>query len=409
MPSHQIGGCQVESGHLYVSVGDGQQPRQSQQLQSTLGKILRLPLSPDGRSVPDNPFYEDSRVDNIRNHIWAYGFRNPFGIKVLEGRVFLAENGVEIDRFLEAEKGRNYKWTGSDWAIGMNAGVIFTPAISPVQLDYYAGRLSFPQEYDSTFFLALAADTKDPLRRKRPGIVTVKYDFNDRRVVDVPLYFLEYRGHGAQMVVGVGLGRDGLYFVPLYPDPQGESAVYRVVYDRSREHPIVLGRNLHPSTVMRDRGCFGCHSSSGYGGTFGPPLDSGPLAERLRRRLHSSEYLEMLAQLQRSEADSIREFRPARQDVMAAKGLARVRVWLRHKIQNPRFDSPSSQMPTLGVPEREASVIADHLLRDATEGFSLRAISRRLPSPRHRHTIYAFFVGVFGAFAASVLWRWRRA
>ena len=44
---------------------------------------------------------------------------------------------------------------------------------------------------------------------------------------------------------------------------------------------------------------------------------------------------------------------------------------MKHHILEPRFDNPNSQMPNLGLSEREALVITDHLLRDSDgEGFS---------------------------------------
>lgn len=409
-PSHQIGGCQVAGGWLYVGVGDGQQPRAAQRLDSTLGKVLRLPLDPHGPPVTDNPFHQDDRMENPRNHVWAYGLRNPFGIRVVDGRVFVGENGVEIDRFLEVERGRNYQWNGTDWSIGINASAVFAPAISPVQMDYQHAQEPLPAAYRGTFFIALAADTRDPLRRQRPGVLAVRYDLVQRRVADIPRYLVEYRGGTrTQAVTGVSLGEGGLYFVPIYPDAAGESAVYRTFAAPDREHPIVLGRDLDAVTRMRDWGCFGCHASGGYGGTFGPPLDSNALYQRLRQRLHSDEYEHAIELLRRTDPESVREFRAARDAVMAARGLERVRLWLRHKIRAPRFDNPSAQMPTLGVSEREAAFIADYLLRDAAAGLNPRALVRRLPPPRHRHAFYTFVAGAVIAAVAVTLWRRRRA
>ncbi len=50
--SHQIGPCQATAGGVYVSVGDGEEPKRSRDLQSTLGKVLRLTFDgPAGRSA----------------------------------------------------------------------------------------------------------------------------------------------------------------------------------------------------------------------------------------------------------------------------------------------------------------------------------------------------------------------
>ena len=74
-PSHQIGGCQVRGEHLYVNVADAGGIAQSQQIDSLLGKVLRMTL--DGLPANDNPFYQDDDIGKAANYVWAYGFRNP--------------------------------------------------------------------------------------------------------------------------------------------------------------------------------------------------------------------------------------------------------------------------------------------------------------------------------------------
>jgi len=77
IPSHQIGPCQVNDGLLYVNVADGGRIQQSQQLDSLLGKVLRMTL--DGQPAPGNPFYQDDNSMKPSNYVWASGLRNPFG------------------------------------------------------------------------------------------------------------------------------------------------------------------------------------------------------------------------------------------------------------------------------------------------------------------------------------------
>lgn len=71
-------------GYLYWSTGDGggagDPDNNAQDLNSLLGKILRLDVSSDDVSytIPsDNPYYADSDP-LIRKEIWAYGLRNPW-------------------------------------------------------------------------------------------------------------------------------------------------------------------------------------------------------------------------------------------------------------------------------------------------------------------------------------------
>src|SRR5690606_139176 len=66
-------------GYLYIGMGDGGSggdPQNNGQDRSTLlGKILRIDVSGDSYTVPDdNPFVDDP---DAAPEIWAYGLRNP--------------------------------------------------------------------------------------------------------------------------------------------------------------------------------------------------------------------------------------------------------------------------------------------------------------------------------------------
>lgn len=105
--SHQIGGCQVFDGLLYVTVGDSlNEEAPPIALESLRGKVLRLTL--DGEPAPENPYYQEDQPLSTVNYVWATGFRNPFGIKIVEGRVFVADNGRNLDRFLQVLPGQEF-------------------------------------------------------------------------------------------------------------------------------------------------------------------------------------------------------------------------------------------------------------------------------------------------------------
>ncbi|MFC4302119.1 PQQ-dependent sugar dehydrogenase [Cohnella boryungensis] len=104
-------------GYLYIATGDGgsggDPQNNSQNLESLLGKILRIDVSEekDGRpyAIPaDNPFLEGGQPE-----IYAYGLRNPWRFSFDEetGKLWAADVGQ--DRFEEInliESGRNYGW-----------------------------------------------------------------------------------------------------------------------------------------------------------------------------------------------------------------------------------------------------------------------------------------------------------
>src|SRR4029453_11585519 len=104
--------------------GGGGDPAASRSLDRMLGKLIRLTL--DGQPYPGNPFFSSGGKAAA---VYAYGLRNPFGITIVDGHVFAAENGVKIDRFLELRPGMDYQWDGTDGSIAANAIAVFAPSI----------------------------------------------------------------------------------------------------------------------------------------------------------------------------------------------------------------------------------------------------------------------------------------
>ena len=105
-------------GYLYWSIGDGANQGNAQDLNSLLGKVLRLDVDAAAPYWPaTNPFIE-SPVDNAntRGEIWAYGLRNPYrtGIDRLTGDLYIGDVGdgtwEEIDYQPSGQAGNNYGW-----------------------------------------------------------------------------------------------------------------------------------------------------------------------------------------------------------------------------------------------------------------------------------------------------------
>jgi glucose/arabinose dehydrogenase len=99
-------------GMLYVTLGDEHSASAAQDTGDVRGKILRY--RPDGTVPSDNPF-------GATNPVWAYGFRNPFGIAVSSsGQIAVTSNGPTGDAgspssgydtiVLNVERGRGYQW-----------------------------------------------------------------------------------------------------------------------------------------------------------------------------------------------------------------------------------------------------------------------------------------------------------
>tara|TARA_X000001036_G_C20681380_1_gene806025 strand:+ start:1720 stop:2790 length:1071 start_codon:yes stop_codon:yes gene_type:complete len=104
--------------YLYISLGDGgsagDPENRSQNLNSLLGKILRIEVNEDSYSTPlDNPF--KNRKD-AKNEIWHYGLRNVwrFSFDRLNGDMYMGDvgqnNWEEVNFQLSNQGGMNYGW-----------------------------------------------------------------------------------------------------------------------------------------------------------------------------------------------------------------------------------------------------------------------------------------------------------
>ncbi|RLQ21715.1 PQQ-dependent sugar dehydrogenase [Seongchinamella sediminis] len=150
-----------DSGYLWISSGDRQKFTPSQDMQSNVGKVLRI--RDDGAIPDDNPFAdyfsEDPLVDDIGVYpeIWSLGHRNPLGMDFdLEGRLWVLEMGpLHGDELNLIRRGGNYGYpevSDGDHYDGreipdhstrpefLAPAISWTPAISPGDLTFLEGR-----------------------------------------------------------------------------------------------------------------------------------------------------------------------------------------------------------------------------------------------------------------------------
>ncbi|MCL4244288.1 MAG: PQQ-dependent sugar dehydrogenase, partial [Candidatus Dadabacteria bacterium] len=404
-PSHQIGPCQVYDNNLYVGLGDafttGGVRMKSQDINSLLGKVLRMTL--DGKPVETNPYYVDEDIKTARNYVWASGFRNPFGLGIADGRVFVADNGKEADRFIEVREGGNYRWNGSDLSITTNASVVFFPAQGVAQMDFLkAGGEAFPKEFTGKFYLSLSGDPDtDPVTDSGRGVMMLDYDFADDELAAVPDYFVRYRGSSFQVLAGLAAGPDGLYIAPILPFKDGRSAILKVRYAGPGAHPHTFGNETDPQLLLESRGCYGCHTLGENGwGTAGPSLDRNELVGRLKDRLLSEAYVQNTIELDSLDAEPYKNYKDARKEVLKKHGMDRVKLWVKYHILEPRFDNPYSTMPNMGLTADEAAAITDFLIGEDTsfQSEAKRAawdsITTYIPELRYRHLLYSFLIGL---------------
>lgn len=407
--NHQIGGCAVDGNRLFIGVGDGGAWQSAQSLNSALGKVLRVDL--DGLPLPDNPFYKDGTT-GIQNSVWAYGLRNPFGLAIVNGQLYASEDGDSMDRFNQIERGGNYLWNGSDTSIAARADVAFAPVIAPAQLSYLGkDSIGFPAQYSDKFFIASVSEPQDQQRPDKAGVVLLNYDRTTRKAVEMPRRFLQYRGEAEQRVAGVAVGPDGLYALPIYPDSEGQSAVLRITYDPGHAHPYTNDQNRPADVLLSTKGCYGCHSIGGEGGTSAPHLDNAELRADLQQRLQAQAYRDLVTQLDARTDSPFVEYRDARQAVLAARDQAQLVLWTKYHLLEPSFDNPNAQMPNLGLSETEAQTLADYLVAEPDGSLQGRyaAWLRTLPPSHYSYAaiaaVAAFVLGIAVTLLAVNLWQ----
>jgi hypothetical protein len=403
--SHQIGPCQVDGGLLYVGIGDGTQSFKAQDLDSSLGKVLRMTL--DGRPAPGNPHLAPGAPPGaMRGYVYASGFRNPFSLVARGGRVFVAQNGYDLDAFAEVDAGRDFGWRGSDWAVAMNAAMVFAPSVAPVQMDWIPpDAQGVPASLRGHFVVATSGrpDVPGPSANGEKALLALDYDWAARRMRRPPWNAMRLRAERLQSLVGAAHGPDGLYVLPLFPDPEGRSAVLRIVDDGGQPWPWSI-RRAAARVVMRESRCDSCHGTTERPG-WAPSLEPVALYQRLSARLAAPEYAQQVARLDASEQAPFPAWRDVRREVLALEGPARVERWIAARLLEPRFDDPSAAMPALPIGPDEAAAVARHLVRQA-----LGAERERRDAERRRRLrgLGALGLVAAGLTSALLLRRFRR-
>jgi glucose/arabinose dehydrogenase len=183
-----------DDGYLWISSGDRQKFTPAQDMQSNIGKILRL--HDDGSVPDDNPFVDYLSVnafvddEGVYGQIWSLGHRNPLGIAIdLDGQLWDMEmgpaGGDELNRVV---RGGNYGYpivSNGDHYDGREIpdhdtrpeferpAIWWTPVVSPGGLMVYRGSL-FPGWRGNAFVAGLSSR----------AIVRIELDGDDAREVE---------------------------------------------------------------------------------------------------------------------------------------------------------------------------------------------------------------------------------
>ena len=157
-------------GYLWISSGERQKFDPSQDMESNLGKIVRLNV--DGSIPSDNPFFESG---GVTAEIWSLGHRNPLGLAFDEsGRLWNIEMGpMGGDELNLVRRGANYGYpivSNGDHYDGRDIpdhhtrpefatpAAFWDPVISPSSLMFYSGS-EFPDWRGDAFVGGLSSES----------------------------------------------------------------------------------------------------------------------------------------------------------------------------------------------------------------------------------------------------------
>lgn len=157
-------------GKLWISSGERQKFDPAQNMQSNLGKILRL--NEDGTPATGNPFSDQGE---IAKQVWSLGHRNPLGIAFdARGKLWVVEMGPKGgDELNLIVKGENYGYplvSNGDHYDGRDIPdhhtrpefkapeISWTPVISPSSLIFYNGS-QFPAWKNKALIGGLSSKT----------------------------------------------------------------------------------------------------------------------------------------------------------------------------------------------------------------------------------------------------------
>jgi hypothetical protein len=422
--SHVVGPCQVENDLLYVGVGDGYNvnpPPVGTEIPA--GKVLRMTL--DGEPVADNPFFNETDIENPANYVWAYGFRNPFGLYVDGENVFVGDNGNSLDRFLLAEKGEDYLWNGDDFSIGSKNLYSFTPTIGPTQLDLYsAENYFFPKQYNNTFFMGMSGTHR--------GIINIPFSDDSKKENAVPEIFLNYLNvkdnRYSGTVAAMDIGPDALYFAPITSAEVAEMPVYKIYYDPENEHPFRQDEYTVPSILIDVINCRSCHTYRGRGAGTAPDITPNILLPRLTNSLNTPGFEEWWRKVDEMDDEITKQYTDERHHLLELSGEERAWFWTYYQLLEPRFDNPEAAMPNFGLSEIQAKSLTDYFIGEleeiraranapATEETNtdttspaitdrLQGLREKLPPVGYRAVAIVFIVGVLmGAGGTWILMR----
>lgn len=143
-------------GKLYIGIGEHTAGTPSQDLNSFLGKILRI--NPDGSIPEDNPFV--GQTTGKYRAIWARGLRNPFtfAFNPRNGLMLINDVGGKFEEINVGRAGANYGWPVIDHGPTRDdrfqGPIYWYPQSSIGGGDFMLPEFGWPEKFQGRYFFA---------------------------------------------------------------------------------------------------------------------------------------------------------------------------------------------------------------------------------------------------------------
>ncbi|AYB35114.1 carbohydrate-binding protein [Chryseolinea soli] len=226
--NHNGGAMHFKNGLLYVAVGENANGANAQNLDTYLGKILRI--NPDGSVPAGNPFTTGTEQ---RRRVWAYGLRNPytFSIQPGTGRIFINDVGQNTwEEINDATTGGlNFGWPTAE---GTSTNTAFT---NPVfQYPHGSGDGAGCAITGGVFF--------NPATTNYPAAYRGRYFFQD--LCNRWINMLDLTSTTTRLPFATGLGGDALSIDVgndgnLYYLERSTGALFKIIYTTNTAPAIV--------------------------------------------------------------------------------------------------------------------------------------------------------------------------
>ena len=321
------------------------------------------------------PILRRKHAGRSAGFIHALGVRNIFDFEFDgAGRCFAVDNGKNVDRFFEVVAGGRYGWNGDPESMRVNALFTWGPQNNPAPVGLeILDRDTLGRDTRGRCYVALYGPPAAIGANQGKAIIEFRLDARLGLLNGIPEMLVQYQGDSKATVLGLAEGPDGLYFTDFWGETLGSDEargrVYKVVpsnetlgLPEAGDDRIASLSPLQRGRAYFHRECASCHTVDGLGGREGPELTD--VIAKLDRRLNSIAYEATLKLLIDSTSKLVTSHKPMLENVIEVKGNERIRAWLRHHLEDPRFDNLNARMPSFArsLPENVKNDIIEYLI-----------------------------------------------